>query len=328
MSYVVGVDIGGTNIVCGLLSEDLQLLRKVKKPTGAANGSDYVLKHITGMIDELLQEQGIGREQLTAVGMGNPGLVDPVRGVAIFAGNLKWHNVPVTEQLSGLLGGTPVFIDNDVKMYIYGEAVRGAGRGYAHIMGITLGTGIAAAMINNGRQYYGGGFMAGEIGHIVMEGESAPCGCGLRGCLETIASATGIARIAREELEAGRASLLGDWFPDAQQRAAITAADISRAYDAGDELAVEVMNFVGLMLAKGLSYAIPLWSPDVIIIGGGAANAGERLLAPLRRGLQGIVHPMYLDRMDIRLAEMNDDAGVVGSAAFAQARASGQLVLG
>jgi glucokinase len=192
-------------------------------------------------------------------------------------------------------------------------------------MGITLGTGIAAAMINNGRQYYGGGFMAGEIGHIVMEGESSPCGCGMSGCLETIASATGIARIARERIEAGEPSLLGDWYPDAEQRAAITAADISRAYDAGDKLAADVMDFVGAMLAKGLSYAIPLWSPDVIVIGGGAANAGERLLAPLRRGLQGIVHPMYLDRMEIRLAEMNDDAGVVGSAAYAQARAQGNL---
>ncbi|MDF2668672.1 MAG: hypothetical protein K0R67_978 [Paenibacillus sp.] len=321
MSYVIGVDIGGTNIVCGLLSEDLQLLRKNKQPTGAANGVDYVLVNIVGMIDSLLKEEGAGREQLEAVGMGNPGIVNPDTGVAVFAGNLKWHNVPVADQLSGLLAGIPVFIDNDVKMYTYGEAVRGAGRGYDHIMGITLGTGIAAAMINKGRQYYGGGFMAGEIGHIVLDGESSPCGCGMHGCLETIASATGIARIARERIEAGEPSLLGDWYPDAQQRAAITAADISRAYDAGDKLAVDVMDFVGAMLAKGLSYAIPLWSPDVIVIGGGAANAGERLLAPLRRGLQGIVHPMYLDRMDIRLAEMNDDAGVVGSAAYAQARA-------
>ncbi|WP_127589214.1 ROK family protein [Paenibacillus koleovorans] len=322
MSYVIGVDIGGTNVVVGLLTGELQLVRKAKQPTGTANGADFVLGRIAGMIDALLQEEGIDRDELTAVGMGNPGIIDPERGIAVMASNMKWYDLPIAEKLSGILGGIPVFIDNDVRMYIYGEAVRGAGQGFRHVMGVTLGTGIAAAMINNGSPYYGGSFMAGEFGHIVMEGESALCGCGLRGCLETIASATGIARIARERIAAGRSSLLADWFPDEAQRAAITAADVSRAYDAGDQVAIEVMDFVGTMLAKGLSYAIPLWSPDVIIIGGGAANAGERLLAPLRRGMQGIVHPMYLDRIEIRLAEMNDDAGVVGSAAFAQARAA------
>jgi glucokinase len=318
MSFVIGVDIGGTNIVCGLLDADLNLVRKVKRPTEARRGEAYVLKHIADMADELLKEAGLTRKDLLAVGMGNPGFVDPERGIAVFSANLKWKDVPVSEKLGALLG-VPVFIDNDVRMYMYGEAVRGAGRGFDHVMGVTLGTGIAAAMINKGKLYYGGGFMAGEIGHIVMEGESAPCGCGLRGCLETIASATGIARVAREKLASGRPSVLNEWFPG-ERRADITASDISRAYDAGDALAADVFAFVGTMLAKGLSYAIPLWSPDVIVIGGGAANAGERLLAPLREKLRGIVLPMYLDRLQIRLAEMNDDAGVIGSGAFALAR--------
>lgn len=320
MNYYIGVDIGGTNIVCGLLNEELQLLRKTKKPTGAANGADYVLKLIASMIDELLAEEKLTRAELAAVGMGNPGFVDPIRGVSLNSANLKWVNVPVGDRLGGLLGGIPVFIDNDVRMYTYGEAARGAGRGFEHVMGITLGTGIAAAMINGGRLYYGSGFLAGELGHVPLDGESALCGCGMRGCLETIASATGIARIARERLKRGEASVLQQWFPG-DSRNNMTAADISRAYDEGDKLAAEVLQFVGRSLAKGLAWAITLWSPDVVVIGGGAANAGERLLQPMREALMPLILPMYRDRIVIKLAEMNDDAGVVGSAAFAKARA-------
>ncbi|TMV44836.1 ROK family protein [Paenibacillus mesophilus] len=319
-THYIGVDIGGTNIVCGLLDERLQLLRKTKKPTGAANGADYVLNLIASMIDELLAQEGLSRTALGAVGMGNPGFIDPVRGISLSSANLKWENVPVSDKLGELLGGIPVFIDNDVRMYTYGEAAAGAGRGYDHVMGITLGTGIAAAMINKGELYYGSGFLAGELGHVPLDGESALCGCGMRGCLETIASATGIARIAREKLALGQPSILQDWFPG-ERRKEITAADISRAYDEGDALAKEVLEFVGRNLAKGLAWAITLWSPDVVVIGGGAANAGERLLAPMREALMPLILPMYRNRVVIKLAEMNDDAGVVGSAAFAKARA-------
>jgi glucokinase len=188
-------------------------------------------------------------------------------------------------------------------------------------MGVTLGTGIAASMINNGVTYYGGGFLAGELGHVPLDGESALCGCGMRGCLETIASATGIARIAREKLESGETSILGEWFP-AERRGQLTAADVSRAYDTGDAMARDVLQYVGRSLAKGLAWGITIWSPDVVIIGGGAANAGERLLAPMREALAPILLPMYRDRVAIKLAELNDDAGVVGSAAFAKARAA------
>ena len=318
MKYVIGVDLGGTNIVCGLMDRDLKLLRKAKRPTEARRGAADVLARIAATIDELLQQENAGRADLAAVGVGNPGFIDPVRGVSLFSANLKWENVPVAETLSGLIGGVPVFVDNDVRMYVYGEAVRGAGRGFDHVMGITLGTGIAAAMVNRGRLYYGGGFLAGEIGHIPLPGENALCGCGMSGCLETIASATGIARIAKEKLAQGEPSVLDEWFPG-EKRGDITASDVSRAYDAGDKLARDVMDYVGKSLARGLAAAITLWSPDVVVIGGGAANAGERLLRPLREALEPIVLPMYWNRLAIRLAEMNDDAGVVGSAAFALA---------
>lgn len=320
-TYCIGIDVGGTNIVCGLVDEQLKLIGKVKRPTAASEGAEQVLDRIVSMIREVTAAQGLSLTDVGAVGVGTPGLVDPKRGIALFSANLKWDNVPVAAMLSERLGGTPVYIDNDVRMYTYGEAAAGAGRGYDHVLGVTLGTGIAAAMVGGGQLYYGGGYLAGELGHVPLEGESAQCGCGLRGCLETIASATGIARIARERVAAGESSVLGQWFPG-ERLAELTAADISRAWDAGDPLAKDVLDYVGRSLAKGLAWAITLWSPDVVVIGGGAANAGERLLAPTREALVPLLLPMYRERIMLKLAEMNDDAGVLGSAAFARARAA------
>ncbi|MVO98565.1 ROK family protein [Paenibacillus lutrae] len=325
MSFFVGVDLGGTNIVCGLLDQEFNLLAKSKQPTEAANGSDFVLERIAVMIEDLLREQNIDRSQLGAVGLGTPGFIDPVRGVCTFASNLRWNNVPVSDILGARLG-VPVFIDNDVRMYIFGEAMKGPGQGYANVLGITLGTGMAAALVNEGQLYYGGGFMAGEIGHIIVgDGESTPCGCGLVGCLETVASATGLARQAREALAAGRESVLGEWFPGAEA-ANVTAADVSRAYDEGDALAIEIMNHTGKLLGRGLSYAVTLYSPDALIIGGGASLAGERLLGPMRDELRKSVYHGYWDRLTIHPGALIDDGGVIGSAAFAASRAALQQV--
>ncbi|SEG73294.1 ROK family protein [Paenibacillus sp. UNC499MF] len=322
MSFFIGVDLGGTNIVCGLLDEEFNVLAKSKQPTEAAKGSDYVLEKIAVMVETLLVEQNIAPGQLKAVGIGTPGFIDPVRGVCVFASNLRWSEVPVSDQLGARLG-VPVFIDNDVRMYVYGEAMKGPGRGYEHVLGITLGTGMSAGLVNNGQLYYGGGFMAGEIGHIrVDDAETTPCGCGLVGCLETIASATGIVRQVREALAAGRESILGEWFPG-EEAASVTAADVSRAYDEGDRLAIEVMNHTGKLLGRGLSYAVTMYSPDALIIGGGASLAGERLFKPMREELQKSVYKGYWERLTIHPGTLIDDGGVIGSAAFAANRAAG-----
>jgi glucokinase len=273
------------------------------------------------MVQSLFSSEQIDSGQVLAVGIGNPGLVDPVLGIALFAGNLGWKDVEVAEQLRKRLN-IPVFIDNDVRMYVFGEAIKGAGKGYDHVLGITLGTGIGAAMVNRGRMYYGSGFMAGEIGHIRMDGEQAACACGMRGCLETVASATGIVRQVREAIANGKSSILQTWFPS-ENLSGLTAADVSKAYDAGDGVAVEVIRHTGRLLGKALSYAVSLFSPDVIVIGGGVARAGERLLEPMREELKRSVYQGYWSRLSICTAELLDDAGVIGSAIYAMRRIGG-----
>ncbi|NOU96541.1 ROK family protein [Paenibacillus sp. LMG 31456] len=320
MNYSIGMDIGGTNVVCGLVNADGKLLHKIKQPTESSKGSSYVFDKIGRMIEELLVKSGIEKSQVSVIGAGTPGFIDPIKGITLFAGNLRWTQVHTAEEISRRTG-LPVYIDNDVRMYVYGEALCGAARGYEHVLGITIGTGLAASMINNGQLYYGSGYMAGELGHILMPEITYRCGCGMTGCLETAVSGTGIARQAREQMENGRASIMHDWL-NGRSLEALTAADVSKAFDAGDPLAVEVLNHTGMLLGKGLASAVTLYSPDIIVIGGGGALAGERLLAPMREQLKQSVYSGYWDRLTIRTAEMLDDAGIVGSAMAAGERLS------
>lgn len=316
MSYFIGFDVGGTNMVCGLVDSAGTLIRKNKRKTAAQLGSEAVIAGMIEMIQTLCDEEKISPQSLRGVGVGTPGFIDPERGVCLFSANLNWRDVPLAELLSAQLP-CPVYINNDVRMYVYGEAMAGAGQGYRHVLGMTLGTGIAAALVHDGQIYNGGAYQAGEIGHVPIDGVQERCNCGLTGCLETIASASGIARQAQQAIGKGEKSILTEWFSDP---AHITAADVSRAYDADDEIAQRVMHYTGHMLGKGLSYAVTLFSPDIVVIGGGVAVAGERLFAPMREELKQRVHPMYWDRLYIKTASLLDDAGVIGSAIYAKSQ--------
>lgn len=317
MKVRIGVDVGGTNIVCGVVSAGGELIRKMKQPTEAARGSDYVLGKIAEMVRQAVRIEGLAMEDVECAGVGTPGLVDPSSGITVFAGNLGWSNVPVAAVLSRHLG-IPVMVDNDVRMYVLGEAVRGAGRGFRHVLGLTVGTGLAAAFVEDGRLFYGSRSMAGELGHILFDDIPYACSCGMTGCLETVASATGLVRQALTRLRDGADSSLRSLLnADGSAAEALTAAAIAEAYDAGDSLAAEIMHNTGVLLGKGLAHAITLFSPDCVVIGGGVAAAGERLLRPMKEQVRRSVLPQYTANMAIVTAELPDDAGVIGSSIYA-----------
>lgn len=318
MSHYLGIDIGGTNIVCGAVDEAGRLIGMRKLATEASRGSADVVSRIADAAEQLRRET-LGEGRWTAAGIGVPGFVDHERGVVELAVNLGWEGFPLAEELAGRIGA-PVHINNDVRMYVYGEAMAGAGKGVSHVYGITLGTGMAGALVQEGELFYGGGGIAGEIGHIPVPGVSFRCNCGLTGCLETVASANGLARQARQAMEEGRQTVLSEWFPG-EEAGRLTAADVTRAWDAGDVLAQEIMDRTGRALAVGLTAAITLYSPQMLVIGGGAARAGERLLAPMREELQRLLLPAYWNQLGIRTAELLEEAGVVGSAIYAKRRA-------
>jgi glucokinase len=317
MALYIGVDIGGTNIAFGLVDEANQCLIFNKIATDANRGVIHIVQRIAAQILEIAEQAD---EPVIAVGVGVPGFVNHEAGISVKATNLGWENYPFVAELQKLIS-MPVYINNDVRLYIYGEALAGAGKGFKHILGITLGTGIAAAVINEGQLYYGSGNRAGELGHIAMEGNTYACNCGLIGCLETVASANGIARLAKDAIIQGQTSLLQQWFSK-EQINDITAFDVSKAYDQGDPLAVKVMEKSGVYLGKGLAFAVNFYSPDVIVIGGGASLAGERLFGPMKRQLKASILPQYWEGLSIRIAQRIEDAGIVGSALYAKHRNS------
>jgi glucokinase len=315
MARYIGVDIGGTNIVFGLVDEANQCLIFIKIATDANRGAMDIVQRIAAHILEIAERAG---EPVIAVGVGIPGFVDHDAGISVSAVNLGWGNYPFVAELRKLIS-LPIYINNDVRLYIYGEALAGAGKDFKHVLGVTLGTGVAAASVNEGQLYYGSGNRAGELGHISLEGNTYACKCGLIGCLETVASANGIARLARDAIIQGQNSLLQMWF-SIEQINDITALDVSNAYDQGDPLAIKVMETSGGYLGKGLAYAVNFYSPDVIILGGGASLAGERLFGPMMRQLKASILPQYWEGLSVRIAQRIEDAGVIGSALYAKHR--------
>lgn len=307
---MVGLDLGGTHIVCGLLDLNGNPIVTKKQQTGAEQGSSVVLERMAAMVREMMAERNESLANICVVGAGIPGIVNPVTGVSVQSTNLRWCNLPVADILTQLLG-LPVFIDNDVKMYVYGEAIAGAGKNDNHVLGITIGTGIASAMINAGEIYYGAHFFAGEFGHIPLDNNPLICKCGLTGCLETIVSAHGIANQAKRAIRSGRKSTLADLYSNVEQ---ITAFDVSQAYDGGDILAKEIMEFSGSTLGKALATIVPVLSPDVIVIGGGGAKAGDKLFIPLKESMIDKLHFRFRDRVRIEPALNMEEAGVIGSA--------------
>lgn len=308
MNYAIGVDLGGTNMRAGIVDAKGKVLKSVQQPTYADEGPDAVITRMGDMIKSLILNAG--KRCIYTVGVGTPGLVDPVQGVSLVASNLKWYDIPLAERLSSTLN-RPVFIDNDVRMYILGEVLAGSAHGAEHVLGVTLGTGLAAAVVTHGELYYGGGYMAGELGHISFDEIPFSCSCGLSGCLETIASATGIVRQAKHRIAQGETGLLSELL---RKKPDFTAKHVADAYDQGDSAAKDIFRYTGTMLAKGLAIAITLFSPDMLVIGGGAAASGHRLMAPLLEQLKLSLHPLTWKRLTVTSASLAGHAGIIGSA--------------
>jgi len=308
LDAVVGVDVGGTNTVVGLFAPDLTRLAKASMPTLCApspgsspsTATSAFFDRLAVLIDGMIGASGATRVR---IGAGVPGRVRSEDGLALRAVNLGWANVPFAKELSTRLG-RDVVIDNDVRLYTLGETIAGAGAGCRTVVCAVLGTGMAVGAVVEGALVRGSRSYAGEVGHDPVPGNDAVCNCGNVGCLETIASATGIARLARA---AGLAN--GDAAP-------LTAKQVGDAAAAGDPTAAAVFEAVGRTLAAKLVTVARLLDPDVVVIGGGAAEAGEPLLGPMRETFAAAYADPSL-APPIRKGALGDDAGITGAASFA-----------
>ncbi|GCD43720.1 sugar kinase [Streptomyces paromomycinus] len=283
-----------------LAGADGTLLHEARRPTGRERGPEAVVASILDFAEELRET---GRQQFgstaAAAGVAVPGIVDDARGIAAYSANLGWRDVPLRTLLSERLGGVPVALGHDVRTGGLAEGRIGAGRGADRFLFVPLGTGIAGAIGIEGRIEAGAHGSAGEIGHIVVRPDGPDCGCGQRGCLETLASAAAVGRAWAEAC--------GD--PQA------TAADAAKAVESGDARAKAVWQDAVDALAAGLVTSLTLLDPHTLIIGGGLAEAGDTLFEPLRAAVRSRV---TFQRLPLIVpAALGDAAGCLGAGLLA-----------
>lgn len=308
--YMIGMDIGGTSIKLGLFTAEGELLHKWNIPTRTEDNGFFILPDSWASIKEILELKNITTDEILGIGAGIPGFVSSKEGVVHYGTNIGWRNKQFTKELKEL-SGLPVFIENDANMAVLGENWLGAGNGGKHVLAVTLGTGVGAGIIANGAILTGINGMAGELGHILIEENGAPCNCGKRGCLETIASATGIVRLAKEISTKQPESALTGMYKETKH---VTAKDVFQLAEKGDTAAKEIVTKVAAVLGKTFADLGVILNPEKILIGGGVSQAGESFINQIRAHFEDYALPRVKANCEIEQAILGNDAGIIGAA--------------
>jgi glucokinase len=298
--FIIGVDLGGTNIVVSAMSLDgSHLFGEQAEPTLAAEGADAVVARMARMVNTTagitMQEAGVPKSAFLGVGIGAPGTVDREKGLVLAAPNLKWYDFPLIERMTELTG-LRVCLDNDANCATYGEWWLGAARGGRNVIGVTIGTGVGGGIIIDRQVYHG-----------------RRCGCGNYGCLEAYASGSAIAERAREALHNDESSVLPTLVNGDLSK--ITAAVVYKAAGQGDALALEIVRDTARYLGAGLANLLNVFNPDVVVIAGGVTQAGEALFGPLRTEVRRRAFKSVSDSCQIVPGTLPGTAGVVGAVA-------------
>ncbi len=309
----IGLDLGGTKIAAALVAPDGSILAEDRRPTEADRGVEAVLDNLVAAA-----RQVAGRDQarVSTIGLGAPGPLNCREGLIYKAPNfLGWDDVPIVRLLEQRLG-IPVVLENDANAAGYGEWALGAGRGTRDMIYLTISTGIGGGIIIGGEVYHGRDDSAGEVGHMTIEPDGPPCGCGRRGCWEALCSGTGIgAAMARRLAEGARSTALALAGGDA---AAVTSAHVAQAAREGDPVAREVLDEAFFYLALGITNLIHIFNPEMVVLGGGVAKLGDQLFTPVRALVRERAYPAMVRDLPIVPAALGDRVGVLGAAMVAQ----------
>ncbi|TWE06438.1 glucokinase [Neobacillus bataviensis] len=307
--WIAGIDLGGTTTKIAFITNSGDIVHKWEIPTDNSNEGQNITSNIAKAIDEKLSQIGETKEKLMGIGMGAPGPVDYETGIILNVVNLGWKdNYPLKDSLEEATS-LPAAVENDANCAALGEMWSGAGNGAKDLVCVTLGTGVGGGVIANGNIIQGTNGAAGEIGHItVIPSGGAPCNCGKTGCLETVASATGIVRLAEEAVKnSSSSSKLGEQFR-------ITAKDVFDAARDNDQLAQKVLNEVSFHLGLALANIGNTLNPDKIVLGGGVSKAGDILLDSVKENFEKFAFPAVRNSTEIDIATLGNDAGVLGAA--------------
>ena len=314
MSYTIGVDVGGTKVAAGVVDEEGKVLVSTRRPT-PSESPDHVEETIAALITELRREYDV-----EAVGIGAAGFVDAERSTVLFAPNLVWRGEPLRDDIAARVG-LPVVVENDANAAAWAEYRFGAGRDASDLVCVTVGTGIGGGIVLDGQLYRGRFGIGAEFGHKRVVPDGRRCGCGQRGCWEQYCSGRALLHEAREIADVqpeygARLLARGGGEPEG-----IEAFEVTQAAREGDPAAVACFEEVGRWLGQGLADLAAVLDPSLFVVGGGVADAGELLLAPARRTFaEQLTGTGHRPLAGIRLAELGNEAGLVGAADLARAR--------
>ena len=314
--HILSIDLGATNIECGLVDKNGNVRVKKSCPTGREKGAETILSNILSVAREVASEAKSTRCRIIAVSIGTPGAVDQKTGRIIGgAPNIPgWKGVPLVPALKKEFS-LPTFASNDVTLYALGEAMFGAGKGKKDIVCLALGTGIGGGIVIGGKIYRGAIDGAGEAGHTTVKLDGRKCKCGSLGCLERYASATAIAELGKRSSRKNRKSLIRKLAGGDEER--ITAKVVFDAAKQGDKTAKEIVEKVGWYLGAGIANLINILNPEMVIIAGGVAQAGKVLLEITRKSIETYATEVNRKGVEITLGKLKTDAGIIGAAALA-----------
>lgn len=315
--YYLGLDVGGTRLVAGVVDAHRRIVAKASLPAGAGRSIEEITADMARVSREAVAAAGLTVGAMSSWGIGMPSYVNPKTGLLVHANCFGWKNVPIYDYLRKQLP-LPIYIANDANCAAYGEVLAGAATDYSDALMLTLGTGVGGGIILNKKIFSGYDMMGAELGHTKLVYDGALCTCGQKGCLEAYCSATALIRIMKERVREPRQTLIRTLCEGDEQR--IEARMLFEAARRKDEAALEILkDYIG-RLAAGLSTFVVIFRPQVIILGGGIAGAGELLLAPLRRELAACTFAAEeIGVPPIVCAKLGNDAGLLGAALLEKA---------
>ncbi|MBQ6117632.1 MAG: ROK family protein [Clostridia bacterium] len=311
--YRIGIDLGGTNIVAGIIDENNKIVAKASRKTNAPRAAEAIFDDMAAAVKEAMAQLGITNDDVISIGVGTPGSVNKELELIEFANNLGFDNVPAYKLLRERTGIEKVWFDNDANCAALGEAVAGCGKGVKDFIMITLGTGVGSGIIVNGKLVTGLNYAAGEMGHTVIVYNGEQCNCGRRGCWERYSSATALITQTKDAMRKNSSSIMWEMVDnDITKVSGRTAFDAMRK---GDETAKKVVDkYIGY-LACGISNIVNIFQPEILAVGGGIGNEKENLLDPVRKVLASERYSIHAKKQTRLLpAELGNDAGIIGAA--------------
>lgn len=310
--YRLGIDLGGTNIVAGVVDENYNILAKSSVKTNSPRSAEEIADDMAKVTFDAIEKAGLKIDDIDGFGMGTPGSVEPEKGIIIYSNNIGFFNVDIAQMMRERTG-KDFYIENDANAAAYGEFVAGAGKGTKNFVAITLGTGVGGGVIIDGKIYSGSNHAGAELGHSVIMIDGVPCTCGRNGCWEAYASATALIRQTKQAMTRYPNSIMWQLCGnDIEKVNGITAFNAMRQGDMAGKMVVDkYIDYISI----GIANVVNIFQPEIVCIGGGISKEGKTLTDPITNFVNGEDYARDLEkRVQIKTAALGNDAGVIGAA--------------